>query len=192
MFLAGRFPGILLFVFIYNLEKYKKGGLVVKKIISALDEHFEEYLLVAIMAIMSIVICYQVFMRYVMQASLSWSEELARYLFVWMAYLAISYGVKKEQHVCVEAFTLLFPEKKRWIFDVIGDVVFAIFSVLVLYYSVGVIQQQIKVWQTSPGMQLPMVYVYIAPFVGFVCVLIRLIQDLIRIFKANREEGGIN
>ena len=62
-----------------------------KKILSFLDEHFEEYLLIAILGIMSIVICYQVFMRYVMAASLSWSEELARYLFIWMAYICLLY-----------------------------------------------------------------------------------------------------
>ena len=92
-----------------------------KKILSFLDEHFEKYLFIAILGIMSIVICYQVFMRYVMAASLSWSEELARYLFIWMAYIAISYGVKKEQHVSVEAFTLLFPEKPGYTYLILSE-----------------------------------------------------------------------
>lgn len=161
-----------------------------KKILSFLDEHFEEYLLIAILGIMSIVICYQVFMRYVMAASLSWSEELARYLFIWMAYIAISYGVKMKQHVSVEAFTLLFPEKHRYIFDIIGDLVFSIFSVLVLYYSWGVLQGQIQMGQTSPGIQCPMFIIYAAPFGGFILVLIRLIQDIYSIVKENCMKGG--
>lgn len=161
-----------------------------RKVINFFDEHFEEYLLIAILAVMSVVICYQVFMRYVMQASLSWSEELARYLFIWMAYIAISYGVKKKQHVCVEAFTLIFPEKHRYIFDIIGDVVFGAFACLVLYYSWGVLQGQIKMGQTSPGIQAPMFIIYAAPFGGFILVLIRLVQDVFGIIKENCLKGG--
>lgn len=161
-----------------------------KKVISFLDEHIEEYLLIVILGIMSIVICFQVFMRYVMSASLAWSEELARYLFVWMAYIGISYGVKMRQHVCVEAFTLLFPEKFRYIFDIIGYVTFGVFTCFVLYYSVGVMQQQISIWQTSPGMQCPMVIVYAAPFGGFILVLIRLVQAIYEILKENVKGGA--
>ena len=47
------------------------------------DEHFEEAIVVALMAMMSALIGVQIFMRYVMGASLSWSEELARYFFIW-------------------------------------------------------------------------------------------------------------
>lgn len=159
-----------------------------KKILSFLDEHFEEYILIAILGLMSIIICYQVFMRYVMQASLSWSEELARYLFIWMAYIAISYGVKMKQHVCVEAFTLIFPEKHRYIFDIIGDLVFASFGVLMLYYSWGVLTGQMAMGQTSPGIQAPMFIIYAAPFVGFILVIIRLVQDMISIIKTAK--GG--
>ncbi len=54
-----------------------------------LDDHFEEALIVLLMAAMTVLIVVQIFMRYVVQESLTWSEELARYIFVWATYLGV-------------------------------------------------------------------------------------------------------
>ena len=48
-----------------------------------IDEHLEDILLVTLLSLMSLIIFVQVIMRYLMRNSLSWSEELARYLFIW-------------------------------------------------------------------------------------------------------------
>ena len=64
------------------------------KIIRWLDDNLEEALLIALLVTMR---CYgpQVFSRYILNASLSWSEELTRYLFIWSGFLSISYCIKK-------------------------------------------------------------------------------------------------
>ena len=49
-------------------------------------------------------------MRYVVGASLSWSEELARYVFIWLVYIGISYAVQMKAHVKVEA-AIVFSSK---------------------------------------------------------------------------------
>ena len=51
-----------------------------------LNEHLEEFFIIPLMFAMSIIIFIQVVMRYAFQNSLTWSEELARYLFVWLVY----------------------------------------------------------------------------------------------------------
>ena len=51
-----------------------------------IDEHLEDILLVTLLSLMSLIIFVQVIMRYLMRNSLSWSEELARYLFIWSIY----------------------------------------------------------------------------------------------------------
>ena len=56
------------------------------KALRFLDENIEKMLCVIALALMSAVIVAQVFCRYVLNSSLSWSEELARYLFIWMIY----------------------------------------------------------------------------------------------------------
>ena len=62
-----------------------------------IDEHLEDILLVTLLSLMSLIIFVQVIMRYLMRNSLSWSEELARYLFIWSIYLAVSYAAKERK-----------------------------------------------------------------------------------------------
>ena len=63
-----------------------------RKVIRWLDDYLEEVLLVAALAAMAVIMGVQVFCRYVLGASLSWSEELTRYIFIWAGFLSISFG----------------------------------------------------------------------------------------------------
>ena len=65
------------------------------KVLKWLDEYAEISICVALLSAMTLILAVQVFMRYVMGASLSWSEELARYLFIWLIYLGISFGARQ-------------------------------------------------------------------------------------------------
>lgn len=64
------------------------------KIIRWLDDNLEEALLIALLVTMTLLMGLQVFSRYILNASLSWSEELTRYLFIWSGFLSISYCIK--------------------------------------------------------------------------------------------------
>ncbi len=61
-------------------------------------EHLEEFFIIPLMFAMSIIIFIQVIMRYVFQNSLTWSEELARYMFVWLVYFAVSFTARREKN----------------------------------------------------------------------------------------------
>ena len=63
------------------------------KVLRFLDDNLEKMLCTITLALMSAIIVLQVFFRYVLNNSLAWSEELARYLFIWTIYIGISYGV---------------------------------------------------------------------------------------------------
>ena len=69
-----------------------------------LNEHLEACFIVPLMFLMSIIIFVQVVMRYVFHSSLTWSEEMARYLFVWLVYFSVAYTAKKKP---ISASTLL-------------------------------------------------------------------------------------
>ena len=81
----------------------------VKKILNNLEGYF----CVGSLAVMSVVIFWQVVCRYVLKSSLPWSEELSRYLLVWTSFIGGAYGVRLGAHIGVEAFTLLLPKKAQ-------------------------------------------------------------------------------
>ncbi len=64
---------------------------------AALGATVERLLLAGIVAL-TLVMAAQVFCRYVVNYSLVWSEELARYLTIWLAFLGVSLGVRADSH----------------------------------------------------------------------------------------------
>ena len=148
------------------------------KVLKFLDENLEKMLCVVFLALMSIIIVLQVFFRYVLNNSLSWSEELARYLFIWMIYVGISYGVKLDKHICVDAVYTFMPKGIKRGYALVAYVLFLIFAVAIIYYGILVVGMQITSGQVSPAMGLPMQYVYAAPVVGMVLTVVRLVQKI--------------
>ena len=148
------------------------------KVLKFLDENLEKMLCVIFLALMSIIIVLQVFFRYVLNNSLSWSEELARYLFIWMIYVGISYGVKMDKHICVDAVYTFMPKSIKRGYAIVAYVLFLIFAVAIIYYDILVVGMQISSGQVSPAMGLPMQYVYAAPVVGMVLTVVRLVQKI--------------
>lgn len=148
------------------------------KALKWLDENFEAFFLVVLSSIMVVVIFIQVFMRYVMQSSLSWSEELARYCFIWLIYIGISYGVKKQRHISVDAILLLFKERGKIIFSIIANLLFLVFAIFVVIYGYDISSKLLAWGQKSPANQIPMGLVYLAAPLGMAITAIRIIQNL--------------
>lgn len=162
---------------------------ILLKILKVLDEKLEFYVGIFLMSLMTIIIFIQVIMRYVMRNSLVWSEELARYLFIWLIYIGISYGAKIMKHIKIEAALGLFQKKVRPIIVIIGEVLFLGFSLFIVYTGFILVQRQIGLGQKSPAMFMPMWIIYAAPMVGFTLTSIRQIQTII--YRVNKlKQGG--
>lgn len=143
-----------------------------------LDEHFEESLVVLMMAAMSIIIGLQIFMRYVMGASLSWSEELARYLFIWATYLGVAYGVRKDAHIRVSMVTDLMSRRNVAYIRILTHVIFGAFAVFVMYQGWIMVEKTFRFGQKSASLGIPMGFVYLAPLSGFALTVLRLMQAI--------------
>src|SRR5699024_12319135 len=72
--------------------------------------HIETYLSTILLLIFSVLCIVQVVMRYIFNESLTWSEELSRYAFVWFVYTSAAYAVRYKRHVKF-SFLIHFSEK---------------------------------------------------------------------------------
>lgn len=149
------------------------------KILKWLDAHFEEWLLIILSTVMTVVIASQVFMRHVMNSSLSWSEELARYCFIWLVYIGISYGVKMQRHIKVDVVLQFIKEKQKVVLGIIANLIFLAFSIIIIIYGYNISQQLLGWGQVSPALHFPIGLVYMATPVGFALTSIRLIQQIV-------------
>ncbi|MCM3571012.1 TRAP transporter small permease [Neobacillus mesonae] len=146
------------------------------KLLKWLDENIEAVILIILSILTVVVIFVQVFMRYVMHSSLTWSEELARYAFIWLVYIGVSYGVKKQAHISVDALTWIVKRRGKFVLSICANIAVLVFSVLLTYFSFEVVAQ---INRLSPAMAIPLKYVYAAPLVGFLLTAIRVIQTMI-------------
>ena len=162
------------------------------KIVRWIDENFEKVFLVILSVLMVFLIFLQVFMRYVMQNSLSWTEELARYSFIWLIYIGISFAVKEQRHIKIDVVLLLFKERGKLIFGIIANLLFLAFAIAVVIYGYNISQQLLAFGQKSPANQIPMGLVYLATPVGMGLTAIRLIQQLIKEFKTLMGKGDFH
>ena len=153
------------------------------KVIHWLDDNTEKVLLVLFSVIMVSVIFVQVVMRQ-LGSSLSWSEELARYCFIWMIYIGISYGVKEQKHVRIDAFLHLLNQKGQLILNFIVNLFFMAFAIFVIIYGTEIANQLLQFGQRSAALQIPMGYVYMATPIGMGLTLIRLVQNQVGLIRS--------
>ncbi|MEW9053266.1 MAG: TRAP transporter small permease [Neobacillus sp.] len=161
------------------------------KIIRWFDRHIEEVLLVLFSSVMVSVIFIQVVAR-MLDNSLSWSEELARYCFIWLVYLGISYGVKKNRHIKVDIVLLMLKDKGKIILNMISTLLFIVFCLFVIRYGYYIASQLLAFGQSSPALHIPMGLVYMATPIGMGLTLIRLIQNLIKYVNALQGKGDVD
>lgn len=154
------------------------------KVIKWLDEHIEEVLLVAFSVTMVVAIAFQVFMRFILNSSLAWSEELARFCFIWLVYIGISYGVKKQRHIKVDVVLILLKDKMKTVLSIAANIIFLAFALYVIIYGYGIAEQILSWDQRSPAMNFPMGFVYMATPVGMSLTAIRIVQQLIKQLKS--------
>ena len=79
--------------------------------------------------------------RYVLPVSLTFTEELARYLMIWMALLAVSSGIAHREHIGVEFVFDRFSPRMRRVLAVSFDVIALIFFGALFWYGLGFVER---------------------------------------------------
>lgn len=79
--------------------------------------------------------------RYVIDLPVTWTEELARYLMIWAALLAVSCGVARREHVAVTTLLNHLPERPRRLVCAAIDVLAFVFFAFLCYFGIGMTEQ---------------------------------------------------
>lgn len=119
-----------------------------------------------LLAIMIVIIIYQVFSRQILNSTPSWSEELSRILFVWVSLLGIAYGFKEKLHIALGLVVNMMPKRVQEGFDYFAKVLVIFFGVIMIYY--GWSFTTLMGNNTMPGTGLPGSALYLSiPVSGF-------------------------
>lgn len=150
------------------------------KLINKLDDKFEEYILVTSLAFNVGLIFIQVAMRYIFSSSLSWSEELARYIFIWQTWLGTSLAVKYDKHIRVDVLKNFLSFSKQKKLDNIIRIIWIIFIAYLAYQGFKLTSMQFARNQLSPALEIPLGFAYASMPIGCCFMIFRLIQKIYR------------
>lgn len=114
---------------------------------------------------MTLLIFWQVVCRYAMNNSLTWSEELGRYFFVWITFIGLPVALKYGAHVSIDLLLKKTHGRFHLAILTINAAVTAVLGILICWSGVRLFF--VGIGQISSAMQLPMQYVYaVIPFSG--------------------------
>ncbi len=137
---------------------------------------FEGTLCALFLLIMLAIISLQIITRVVFSISNTWSEELARYLFIWVIFIGAAGAAREGGHISVEFFISLFPDKAKKYVMKIGNAIWLLFCVVMFYFSSRYTINLYLSDQISQVLNIRMAYAYAALPIGFFLIIIRIIQ----------------
>lgn len=98
-------------------------------------------LCVVLLVILVLDVWLGVLARYVIPMPLTFTEELARYLMIWMAMLAVSCGIVHREHIGVEFVFNRFPPKARRVLAISFDVITFVFFAALFWYGLDFVER---------------------------------------------------
>lgn len=159
-----------------------------RKILEKYDK-FEKNLLILSLFVNTIIVFMQVIMRSVFNASISWSEEMSRYIFIWQIWMGTSIAFKSNQHIKVDLIYNIFKSKRAHkIIETIVDLIWLIFNVFLCYVGFKLLVSMNARGALSSGMRLPLVYVYLALPLSSLILSIRIVLSIFDKFTKNTVE----
>lgn len=132
---------------------------------------------VVILSVMSILVFLNVVLRYGFNSSINITEEVSRYLFVWLTFLGAVLAFNDNQHVSVTMITDKLSAKKKQLLGVLTDVVMIFCCYLILEGSW--VQFQLNLVNYAPISGIPQGITYLASVVASVLIGLLLIGRLV-------------
>ena len=129
-----------------------------------------------LLSVMTLLVLYQVFTRYVLNSPAAFTEELVRYFLIWTGFIGSAYAFITREHMCLVLFRdSLSPQKKRILMIAIDALilVFATFVITVGGFKLSL--SAIKVFSALLGIPRSLVYA-MAPISGLFIIVAQIIN----------------
>ena len=148
-----------------------------------IDHHVENWLAFVVFWSLASIVFLQFFTRYVLNDSLAWTEEIARYGLIWVTFIGAAIVARRNLHISVEVLLHYLPALPARVLLAIVDIIKLMFIGLLAYFSVTIVERM--QWQRMVIIDLPMSIVYGGVALGCFLTLVR--QAII--FFRNARDG---
>lgn len=139
-----------------------------------------------LLTVLLLVVGAQIFARYVLNHSLFWSEELARYLFIYLIFLGAAIVLRRGGHIQVSFFVERLPRPLRRGVAVVVDLLILAFAGIVFTQSIRLAGM---VWTVpTAALLVPWTLVYLGILLGTAAMVLTMLGALWRHLTSRAEE----
>lgn len=140
------------------------------------DQFFEIGAVVAFSGMLAAVLA-EIFFRYMFSMSLTWAEELARFLGIWTVFLGSAILAKKGMHLSIDVLFRGLSGRPKLLISLFTDFLTFLFCLGLFWGSVVMIERSSNIM--SPALQISTSYFYLALIIGVIGMLIYLLTGII-------------
>ncbi|KPK01879.1 MAG: C4-dicarboxylate ABC transporter permease [Gemmatimonas sp. SG8_28] len=120
------------------------------------------WLLVVLMGIAVLNVLWQVFTRFVLANPSGFTDELARYLLIWIGLLGASYAAGRNMHLAIDLLPAKLTGRSRWYLNLVIEASVFLFALAVLVVGgINLVRLTLTLGQTSAALHVPLGYVYL-------------------------------
>lgn len=148
--------------------------------LAAVDANGERWLLLIFYCTVVAAIAIEVVRRFVLSYSSIWGEEVARYAFIYLAWVGASAAVRDRAHIRIDILPQLAPARMQAALNLIADIATLVFALVCLWWSVIPVLTSIEFGSVTHGLRISNAWFLAAVPLGFGLMTVRLIQSLRR------------
>jgi len=151
-----------------------------RKIIDSIIRNF----LIVLMGVLVIDVVWQVFTRYVLQSPSTYTDELARFLLIWVGLLGAAYYSGQNAHIAIDILPRKLNPVNRANLNILIKLLIAVFVLCVFVIGGGYLVYITYVsWQITPALQIPMALVYLIGPISGLLIIYYKVSDIIALVK---------
>jgi len=124
----------------------------------------------------------EVVRRFVLSYSSIWGEEIARYAFIYLAWVGASVAVKDRAHIRIDVILHYLSNRGKALVYLFGDICMLALAILALYTAIESLQVSIKFGSVTHGLRISLAWFLAAVPLGFSLMSYRLVQSIWRDF----------
>jgi TRAP-type C4-dicarboxylate transport system permease small subunit len=152
-----------------------------KKLISVMDKSLSMFC-VSLSSFLVVCVVWQVFSRYVLNAPSTMTDEMARFLFIWVGLMGAAYTLGKKRHLAIDLLSMKLEDNpaKQASLHLVINIISLFFAAIIMIYGGGSLMlKTLSTGQVSPALGVEMGHVYAAIPLSGLFMLVYLVDDFI-------------
>ena len=151
-----------------------------------------EWIVISLMGANVMNVLWQVFTRFILRNPSSYTEELARYLLIWVGLMGASYAVSKRMHLAIDILTQRLAGRSKQISELFVQICIFLFAFFVMVIGgIRLVNITLTLDQVSAALQVKIGYVYlVVPFSGILIMFYSgslFIEAFLMLMEQNRK-----